>query len=178
MISAIEARRSCRKFDTTKKIDHDTLKLIVDMALSSPTGVDAQSNDLYVVTKEEVNDRFAQCVVDNIPPEMKEKMGNVGPERIFYKAPAVIYIVPARKERVDCAPYDLGIICQNICLAAKCKGIDSVIIGFAQNAPAAEAKEILGLPNETTVLAVALGYAAEDWEPQPKELKAKVQWIE
>ena len=176
MIAAINSRRSCRKFDSTKPIPHEILQKIVDLAISSPTGVDAQSNDLYVVTKKEVNNKISEKAISNLPESFKG-MG-LKLSDIFYGAPAVIYIIAARKEREDCAPYDLGIIFQNICVAAKYYGLDSTVIGFAQCCPPKDAKEILGLNEEAPLIGVALGYADKDWKPSEKELKSKVQWIE
>lgn len=176
MISAIESRRSCRSFDSSKPIPREILEKIADMAINSPTGVDAQSNDLYVVTNKDVNNKISQKALSSLPENYKSMGSRIS--NIFYGAPAVIYIVNARKERDDCAKYDLGIIFQNICVAAKYYGLDSIVIGFAQFCPPKDAKEILGLSEEKSLIGVALGYANKDWKPSEKELKSKIQWIE
>lgn len=176
MFEAIEKRRTCRNFDTSRPIPQEILETIAKAGVVAPTGCDAQSFDLYVVSKQDVLDRVAEAAANNLPEPFKAK--GFSPERIFYHAPTVIFIVPSRAERADCVNYDLGIIADSICIAAELSGVSSAVIGLASMCPAQKLKEILNLPNGTTAIGVALGYATSDWTPQPKEIRSKIQWIE
>jgi nitroreductase len=178
MITALNNRRTCRSYDPSRPIPRATLEQIVNSAVNSPTGVDRQSFDFYVITKQSVIEAIAKGAFNTFPADLKEKLGLKGPESVFYHAPAVIMLVPAREERKNCVDFDLGIIANSICLAAESVGIQSGAVGLAGCCPPAELKEILGLKTETSAIGVALGYATADWKPAPRELKTPIRWIE
>jgi nitroreductase len=178
MIASLRKRRTCRSFDPSRPISRTTLEQIVAAALNSPTGVDRQSFDFYVVTRLTAIEAIGKAAYDAFPDDMKGRLRLTGPENVFYHAPAVIVLVPAREERENCVNYDLGIICTAICLAAESVGVQSGIIGLAGFCPPAKLKGILGLKTETSAIAVALGYATADWKPNPRELRTDVRWIE
>ena len=134
MFEAISSRRSCRSFDSNKPVPKDVVDNIVKTALNSPTGCDFQSYDFLVVTNKEKLNEVAQCVSDSLKEHEKFKVFVKSPEQIFYGAPLVIFIVPAREFREDCFQYDLGIIGNSICLAAQLQGLSSVQVGFVQHA--------------------------------------------
>jgi nitroreductase len=175
MFEAITKRRTCRKYDTSKPVARDTLQSIASAAINSPTGVDYQSYDLYVVTNQAVLTKVANASAEALKGKLPFE---ILPDKVFYGAPAVIFIVPARKEFPGCVKYDLGIIADSICLAAQTFGIASSIIGCSAYCTPSAFQEALGLPNETNALGVALGYPAADWTYPPKELTTNVRWIE
>ncbi|OHT06682.1 nitroreductase family protein [Tritrichomonas foetus] len=168
MFEAIEQRRTCRSFDASRKIPREVLEKIANAGVVTPTGVDAQSFDLFVVSKQETLDKVAESALGHLPAPFTDR--GYTKDQIFYHAPTVIFIVPARTDREDCVNYDLRIIADSICIAAQLNGVNSAIIGLASCAPSDELKQILGLPNEATAVGVALGYAAADWKPQPKDM--------
>ena len=176
MFKAIEERRTCRQFDPSRAIPRDVIEKIARAGVNAPTGVDAQSFDLYFVSKQEILNRVATEAIKNLPPVFASK--NLQPENIFYRAPTVCFIVPAREERADCVNYDLGIIADSLCIEAQLSGVSSAIIGLAGCCPASVMKEVLGLQKEATAIGVCLGYAAPEWKPQEKEIRSKVHWIE
>ena len=178
MFEAISSRRSCRSFDSNKPVPKDVVDNIVKTALNSPTGCDFQSYDFLVVTNKEKLNEVAQCVSDSLKEHEKFKVFVKSPEQIFYGAPLVIFIVPAREFREDCFQYDLGIIGNSICLAAQLQGLSSVQVGFVQHANPERLSKILELPRHLNPLAVAIGYANPDWVPKEKTIQSSVKYID
>jgi nitroreductase len=175
MFEAIANRRTCRKFDPAKPIARETLQTLATAAVSAPTGVNQQSYDIYVVTKQDILNKVATASAEALKGKLPFE---VLPQNVFYGAPAVIFIVPARKEYPACVKYDQGIIANAICLAGQALGVASAIIGCATACPPAAFKEALGLPNETAALGIALGYPTADWKYAPKELTTQVRWLD
>jgi nitroreductase len=178
MIQAALERRTCRSFDSSKPVPRDVLEKIAAAAANSPTGCDMQWFDVYVVTNSSVLDTIAAAAFANVAPEIRERFKIAGPQAVFYGAPSAIFIVPARKDLPLCVNYDLGIIVESAALAATALGVQSAIIGLAGLCPAAVLKQALGLPNETTAIAVILGYQTADWKAAPRELTSPVRWVE
>jgi nitroreductase len=175
MIDAISSRRTCRKFDPTKSIPKETIQVIANAGISAPTGCNCQSYDLVVCTNQ---DTLSQIAVHSAEALKGLYSAEFTPEKIFYGAPVVIFVVPARKEYPPCVNYDQGIIADSICLAATTHRIASAIIGATQLISPHVFKEALHLPTETAALGVALGYAAADWAPAPREFTSPVKWID
>ena len=178
MFEAIESRRSCRSFDPTKPVPKEVIDKMIKVALNAPTGVDFQSYDFYVVTNQEKLLAVSKCVCDSLADIPAFKQFVRGPERVFYGAPLVIFIVPAREFREDCYKYDLGIIANSICLAAQLEGLSSVQVGFVQHAKPEELGKIIDLPRGLNPLAVAIGYAKPDWVPNEKPITSSVKYID
>ena len=177
LVEAVETRHSCRKFQQ-KQIPKEILEKLVAIAQNSPTGCDYQSYDFIVVTNPEVLDQVSEKVFASIPEPFKQSKPNANKSMVFYGAPAVIFICPARPFEKNCYLYDLGIVANSICIGAKTEGISSTVIGFVQRCPGSELKPILGLPTDQSPIGIALGYPAEDWEAKPREYKSKITYIE
>ena len=178
MFDAISSRRSCRSFDSNKPVPKEAIDHIIKTALNSPTGCDFQSYDFLVVTNKDKLYEVAKCVAESLKDNEMLKHFVKTPEQIFYGAPLVIFIVPAREFREDCYQYDLGIIGNSICLAAQLQGLSSVQVGFVQHAKVELLSKILELPRNLNPLAVAIGYANPDWVPKDKSLTSSVKYID
>jgi nitroreductase len=102
-------------------------------------------------------------------PEKLERLSVIGPSAHFIgKAPVVIAIVLAGANPRSEA-YDEGRVSQQIMLAGRLLGLGSGTAWWGTEEFGAQAKEILGVPPEKTLLScVALGY------PQPVQQKPRV----
>ena len=177
MIDNIQARRSCRSFDSSKPVPREVIDNILKAALNAPTGVDFQSYDYIVCTNKEKLAAVSKVVFDEVQRHESVKDLIKSPDYIFYGAPLVIFIVPSREFREDCYKYDLGIIGNSICLSAQLQGLSSVHVGFVQIAPAEELGKLINLPRNLSPLAVAIGYPNSDWVPHHKEITSTVKYI-
>jgi nitroreductase len=177
MIKAISERRTCRDFDPSKPVPRDILSKIVSAGVNAPTGINAQSFDFYVVSRQSALDAIAAAAFAQFPPEIVAKFGLSGPEKIFYGATAAIFLIPARKQAENCVNYDLGIITNSISLAATDLGVQSAIIGSVGECPLEVLKANLGQTVGGKPVAVALGYQKEGWAPAPRELTSPIRYL-
>ena len=178
MFEAVKERRTCRQYDSTKKVSREELEKIVEAGRNAPTGVDFQSFDFYVCTNKEILDKVSNSTYDSISEDFKNKLGNPGPGLVFYGSNAVIFLVKARPLRDDCVNYDSGIVLDAMALTAHTLGLQTTTVGFVAMANGEKIQEILGLPLPISPLCLAVGHAPEDWKPSPKEIRSKINWIE
>jgi len=178
MFEAVQQRRTCRQYNNSKKISREDLEKIVEAGRRAPTGCNYQSLDFFVVDKQEILDQVAEAVYSNLPQGFKDFMGNPGPVCIFYGAPAAVFLVASRPLREDCAEYDMGIVTDSMLLAAHSLGIQSTTVGCARMGNGKAIQQLLGLPDDKAPMAVALGYAAPEWQPGNKEIASKIHWVE
>jgi len=152
-------RYSCKKYaDTT--VEPDKLEQVLEAARLAPTAKNAQPQHIYVL----------QSV------EALAKMAGLTPCR--YGAPVAL-LVTYNKDLVfhypggayDSGAEDMGIVGTHLTLAAADAGLDSC---WVNNFDPDAAHEAFGLPaNETAVLLLDLGYAAEGVKPLPNHAKRK-----
>ena len=152
-LKTLEARRSCRKFDTERMVSEEDIQAIIDAGIYAPSGMGKQSTIVIAVTNKELRDQ--------ISAENAKIMGaNMDP---FYGAP-VILIVLADKD-VATAVYDGALTMGNMMNAAESLGLGSVWIHRAKEEFESEfGKKILAdlgiTGNYEGIGHVALGYAA------------------
>lgn len=160
------SRRSCRSYDPTKRVDGDTLKKIVELAMLSPSACNSQPWKVYAVNEAEKVSQIA------------DGCGKAGFNKFTKDCTAFVVICEARanlSERVgqkltgnEFVSNDIGLMCAHLVLAAEAAGLSSCILGmFGEK----EIKEVLDIPQKTKIsLVVALGYPAEG-EIKPKKRK-------
>lgn len=119
-IKVLETRRSCRNFDSSKMVDEETVKAILEAGTYAASGMGKQSAIIIAVTNKEVRDQLS-----------KENAGIMGVNSDpFYGAP-VILIVLANKD-VPTYMYDGSLVMGNLMNAAKSLGVDSIWIHRAK----------------------------------------------
>ena len=154
----VKKRYSCRKY-TTKQVEADALSAILEAGRLAPTAKNIQEQRIYVIQSEEGLAKF-----DKMTP-------------CRYGAPTVAIvcydktqIFPYPGGKYDSGAEDATIVATQMILAAADEGVDSCWINYFD--PDLLAKE-LGLPeNEVIVMAMDLGYAADDAEAAPKIRKS------
>ncbi|MDR2975229.1 MAG: nitroreductase family protein [Propionibacteriaceae bacterium] len=165
-IAVIARRHSCRAFQSTP-VAADTLKVIAEAGVRSPSAVNRQPWHLTVVTDQAdlqlINDAglanlkaFDQASFDRI-----QARGG----RLLYGAPAMIII--STKAMSDAFPVsmDAGIVAATVTLAATSLGLDSCIaalpgLAFQTDQNAALRDKLIPAGHDFAV-AVLLGYGVK-----------------
>lgn len=169
VMEIILTRSSIRAYED-RPIEEFKLAELKEAALASPTAMNRQNQRFVFVTNRAVIDSIDKAVVDGIIASGNEAFAERTRSRggkTLYNAPLFIGIFSAPGHY---AGVDAGIAVENIALAAKSLGLDSVILGMPSAAFAGEkGRELaasLGVPEgfEFTI-GISVGYKATEKEP-------------
>ena len=159
------ARRSIRKFKDTKVKDED-IKYLLEAAMSAPSACNRTPWEFYVVTNQEVLDKFY----------------TIRPMR--YKAPLAIVVCgytnyTLKEHLADYYIQDCSAAIENILLGATELGLGSCWCGIVpQIDRMAQAKEFLSLQDNIIPFAlVYIGYPDEEKEPRTQYDESKVHYV-
>ena len=155
---------------TDEKLTVEELAALKKAALSSPTAMNRQNQRFIFVTGEnklaELEKGIFESILAKGDPAFVERMKARG-GRVTYNAPLVVIIcaAPGHFARVDA-----GIAVENIALAAKSMGLDSVILGMPEGAFAGEEgramRESFAFPDGYEFcIAISVGHRAMDKDP-------------
>lgn len=170
VLNVMYARSSIRAY-TDEPLTEEEITVLADAALASPTAMNRQTQRYYFITDKNLIDEWEQAVADEViksgSPEFRERMVQ-RKNKVFYNAPLFIAIAVDKTGRFSMA--DAGIAVENIALAAKSIGLDSVILGMPDMAFAGDKAQLLrgkvGIPTELDfALGIAVGHAAMDKAP-------------
>mgnify|MGYP004448879889 CR=1 FL=1 len=158
VVNNIMARRSIRKYKD-QAVPRDILDKIIECGINAPNGMNAQSYEVKVVDD--------PASASYLTAKLKG----------LYKAPVYMFI--AERDNYDMSLIDLGLLSENICLAACAYGIGSINLGMPVRAlkenPDVLAK--LGFSEGHDIcLVLALGSAAETPAAKPRK-KDRVQFV-
>ena len=158
VVGNIMARRSIRKY-TEQRVGRDTLERILECGINAPNGMNQQNYEIKVV------DDPASTAF------LSERLKGL------YKAPVYLFI--AAGDQYDMSRIDVGLLSENICLAARAYGLGSINLGMPvrsmKEQPELLAK--LGFSEHYELcLIVALGYSDETPEAKPRK-REKVQFV-
>lgn len=176
-LEAIAGRWSCRDFGERGVSDED-LRKIARAGAQAPSGMNRQNWQIIVVRDRALIEELDKAGIEF----MREwrKSGGHAPEPpsggLFYHAPAMIYIAIKEAMPKGAELIDLGIVAQNICLAATSLGVDNCHCGFAVFPFAGdrgeEFKARLKFPKGYECgMAVLLGYAVKVGKPHVADEK-------
>lgn len=164
----IKKRYSCKKFDG-RVVEREQLDAILEAGRLAPTAKNLQEQRIYVVESDEALtklDRATPC--------------RYGAATVLVVAYDKNNVFTYPGEKRNSGVEDATIAAAHMMLAAKNAGVDSCWINFFD--PEIMAKE-LGLPeNEEVLMALDLGYAAENTKPlalheQRKALSETVKYL-
>jgi nitroreductase len=172
-LDAIFSRRSCRAY-TSKKVDDETTALLAKAALAAPSGGNAQPVNLIVVQnvplilelEKAVIDYFVKTGNETILERIKSRKN-----KIFYDVSTVFFLAVKNKAHID-----VGIMSENIAIAAASLGLGNIILGlpgvvFNDPGTGPYWKGKLGFPEGYEYgLAVAVGCAADEGKPHEIDL--------
>lgn len=165
VIKALLERRTVRSY-TDEELTDEEISVLLKCAMLSPSGRNAQHCVVRVLTGKER--------LDELNVDFKNKVGwdtpaytrwDVNP--VYQTAPAVFFIY------ADAPAYvDAGIMAENIAIAAKGLGLDSVIIGSIGgllDGDETKWKDILKVGHDMRfMLCVAVGHGNETPEIKPR----------
>ncbi|MGI6005147.1 MAG: nitroreductase family protein [Christensenellales bacterium] len=170
VLDAIFARSSIRAYTDQKLTAHelDTLK---KAALAAPTGSNRQENRFFFITDRQlilkVEAATIQAFKDAGDTQVLERIASRN-NKVIYDAP--LYVVIAAKQ--GHSGTDAGIAVQNLAIAAKGMGLDSVILGLPKPAFSGdfgkELRDRLGF-EEGYVFAVSIAIGHGAMEKAPHE---------
>ena len=155
----VKKRYSCKNF-STKQVEEEKLRAILEAGRRAPTAKNLQEQRIYVART----------------PEALQKIDGLTPCR--YGAPTVLVVAFDRNDvftypggKRDSGVEDAAIVATHMLLAAASEGVESCWLNFFDPDKAARA---LGLPeNEEVLMVLDLGYAAEDAGPLPNHASRK-----
>lgn len=155
----VKNRYSCKKY-SDKKVEREKLEAVLEAGRLAPTAKNLQEQHVYVLESKEALDKF------DIETPCR------------YGAPTVlvvafdttnVYIYPG--EQRDLGIEDASIVATHMMLAATDAGLDSCWINFLDPNKLHKALE---LPeNEEILMAMDLGYAAEEGKPLSNHFSRK-----
>ncbi|MCF8034474.1 MAG: nitroreductase family protein [Desulfarculaceae bacterium] len=170
LMEAIRERRSIRKYED-KPISQEVLDQLMEAVMWSPSWANTQCWELVKVDDPAEREALQQTI----------SKGNPATKAIV-SAP-LLFALCARLESSgyynqkvttkfgDWFMFDLGLACQNLCLAGHGLGLGSVVVGLFDHDAAAK---VVGLPaGHELVALVPMGYPAQQMKPpkrrQPEE---------
>ena len=154
----IRGRRSIRKYEDAD-VNQEDLDIILESVRWAPSWHNTQCWEIVVIRDRSVKTQLQACLPGKLNPA----------EKAIVQAPIVLALC-GKLNRSGCyrgTPitkfgdwfmFDLGLACQNICLAAYQLGLGTVVVGAFDHARAAD---ILSIPAEYELVAlIPLGYPA------------------
>ena len=155
----VNERYACKKFDG-RAVPKEALLEILEAGRMAPTAKNLQEQRIYVLESAEALQKFDQA----------------SPCR--YGAPVVLIVGFNKDEvfhypggRFDSGREDASIVATHLMLAAKNAGVESC---WVNRFDPEEMAAVLGLPeNEEVLMALDLGYPAEDAGPLPNHSSRK-----
>jgi nitroreductase len=169
VLETVCARSSIRAY-TPEKLTEEELSALRKAALASPTAMNRQDQRFIYITSDEKRARLEEAIIEGVVASgntaFLERMKSRG-GKVTYDAPLVV-VICAKPGRFS--PVDAGIAVENLALAAKSMGLDSVILGMpaaAFSGPNAEAaKAEFAFPEGFEFeIAISIGHRAMDKAP-------------
>ena len=179
VIENIMARRSIRQY-TDEAVPRELLQKIAECGVNAPNAMNRQAWELRIIDSEEYLDGVTKAMEEAMPGLVNRddpKFRNA-----FRNATAAI-AVACPDDESGMSLINVGLLCENICLAAKSLGLGSVILGGPARAMTASpaAKPYLDRlafsDGYKLRIIVGLGYPDEAPDARPRDL-GKIKFVE
>lgn len=180
VLKTIEERFSCRAY-TGRPLTDEELDAIAKAAIQSPSAVNRQPWRVIIATNKELLAEIEAEAMSNLAKaEDKSSYERIMSRggKVYYNAPCIVFVAV---DKSDYALVDMGILCENVSLAAASMGLGSVICGMIRFAFAGEKAEYfrqkLAVPEDFEIaIAVLVGEAERKAAPHEPD-KSKVSFI-
>lgn len=179
VIETIMARRSVRQY-TDKAVPRELLQKIAECGVNAPNAMNRQEWELRIIDNPEYFDGVTAVMKEAMPFFVKED--EPGFRNVFRNATAAI-AVACPDDESGMTLINIGLLCENICLAAKSFGLGSVVMGgpammLSTNPAAKPWLDKLGFSEGYKLrIVVGLGYPDEDPAARPRDL-GKIRFID
>jgi len=170
VLNTIFSRSSIRAY-TDEQLTDDEMATLADAALASPTAMNRQDQRYFFITDKSFITEWEEAVgaviektgTEEFKSRMRDRKG-----KVFYNAPLFVAVTVNKSN-----PYamtDAGIAVENLALAAKSMGLDSVIIAMPGMAFSGEKagyiRDRMGMPDSHEfAIGIAIGHADMDKSP-------------
>jgi len=165
VLSVIKSRSSIRAYRDTP-LSAAEIGALKEAALCSPTARDAQTQRYLFITCKKTLAKIEQAVADTIiksgDPVSIERLASRN-NKVIYNAPLLVVIATDPKNSYG--KVDAGIAVENLALAAKSLGLDSVILGMPSLAFEDEELKALLPQGLAFAVSIAVGHRAMDKSP-------------
>lgn len=179
VIENIMARRSIRHY-TSQAVPREVLQKLAECGVNAPNAMNKQEWEIRIVDDQEFFDGATDIMKAGMPffaNQSDPKFRNA-----FRNATAAIFVA-CPDDPTGMALINVGLLCENICLAAKSLGIGSVVMA----GPAMAMNTIPEMKPYLDRLAfsegyklhivIGLGYPDESPDAKPRDL-SKIQFVE
>ena len=179
VIETIMARRSIRHY-TDQPVARELLQKIAECGVNAPNAMNRQQWEVRIIDSQEYFDGLTQAIKEKSP----FPMGADDPKfrNVLRNATAAIAVACPDDESGMCL-INVGLLCENVCLAAKSLGLGSVVMAgpvmMMNSIP--EAKPFLDKLNFSEGyklrVIVGLGYPDEEPDAKPRDLD-KIKFVD
>jgi nitroreductase len=179
VIENIMARRSVRHY-TDQAVPRELLQQIAECGVNAPNAMNHQTWEVRIIDNQEYFDGLTNIMKEKSPVPM----GADDPKfrNVLRNATAAI-AVACPDDETGMSLINVGLLCENVCLAAKSLGLGSVVMAgpvmMMNSIP--EAKPFLdklGFSEGYKLrVIVGLGYPDEEPDAKPRDL-GKIQFVE
>ncbi len=179
VIENIMARRSVRHY-TDQAVPRELLQQIAECGVNAPNAMNHQTWEVRIIDNQEYFDGLTNIMKEKSPVPM----GADDPKfrNVLRNATAAI-AVACPDDETGMSLINVGLLCENVCLAAKSLGLGSVVMAgpvmMMNSIP--EAKPFLdelGFSEGYRLrVLVGLGYPDEEPDAKPRDL-GKIQFVE
>ncbi len=154
-----------RKY-TSDPLPEDKLQKVLEAIRWAPSWVNLQPWEVVVVDDPGVKERLFECVSESNPgrkavaaaPVVLAVCGRQGKSGYYNDRPSTAY--------GDWVMFDLGIACQNLCLAAWAEGLGTLHLGMLDHE---KAGRVLGLPDDVKLYElIPLGVPGKEGKAPPR----------
>lgn len=180
VIEAIMARRSIRHYTDTP-VEREKLQKLADCGINAPNAMNRQDWEVRIVDNADYFNEVTELMKKDMPGFVKAD--EPGFRNGFRNATAAIFIASPAEDPTGMLLQNVGIMSENICLAAQSLGLGTCIMGgpamFLKNTP--EAKpwlDRLGFSEGYSLqVVIAVGYPDEAPDAKPRD-PSKVKFID